>query len=254
MQTKLADLSQANNDMSNLLAGTGIATVFVDHRLRILRFTPAATRIINLIQGDVGRPVGHIVSNLVGYNHLVEDVQTVLDTLIPQETDVQIAEGKWYSMRILPYRTMDNVIEGVVITFVDITEKKQSHALLEQAHGQLRLVQVARDSKDAVVVHALDGSLMAWNPAAERLFGWTEAEALTMRLGDKIPENRGAEELEAMRRCAIGDNQTPHRTKRLTRDGKTLDVGLTASPLIDTDDQCYAIAASIRLIQQENAP
>ena len=80
LQTKVADLSRANNDMNNLLAGTGIGTVFVDHQLRILRFTPAATRIINLILSDVGRPVGHIVSNLVGYDRLVADAQAVLDT------------------------------------------------------------------------------------------------------------------------------------------------------------------------------
>ncbi|MEI6877231.1 MAG: CheR family methyltransferase, partial [Spirochaetota bacterium] len=85
LQTKVGDLSRANNDMSNLLAGTGIATVFVDHRLRILRFTPTLTRIINLIISDVGRPVSHIVSNLVGYDSLPEDAQAVLDSLIPRE-------------------------------------------------------------------------------------------------------------------------------------------------------------------------
>ena len=122
LQTKVADLSRANNDMNNLLAGTGIGTVFVDQQLRILRFTPAATRIINLIQTDVGRPVGHIVSNLVGYDRLVEDVQAVLDTLVPKEVEVQTTAGDWYLMRIQPYRTLDNVIEGAVITFVDITE------------------------------------------------------------------------------------------------------------------------------------
>ena len=76
LQTKVADLSRANNDMNNLLAGTGIGTLFVDQQLRIPRFTPAATQVINLIQTDVGRPVGHIVSNLVGYDRLVEDVQS----------------------------------------------------------------------------------------------------------------------------------------------------------------------------------
>ena len=125
LQTKVADLSRANNDMNNLLAGTGIGTVFVDHQLRILRFTPAATQIINLILSDVGRPVGHIVSNLVGYDRLVADVQAVLDTLIPKEVEVQTQAGEWYTMRILPYRTLDNVIEGAVITFVDITEARQ---------------------------------------------------------------------------------------------------------------------------------
>jgi two-component system CheB/CheR fusion protein len=254
LQTKLADLSQANNDMSNLLAGTGIATVFVDHHLRILRFTPATTRIINLIQGDVGRPVGHIVSNVVGYNHLVKDVQAVLDTLIPQETDVQITDGRWYTMRILPYRTIDNVIEGVVITFVDITEKKQAHAVLQQANEQLRLAVISRDSQDAIVVQTLDGRLTAWNPAAVRLFGWSEAEALTMQLRDMIPEDLHQQELESIRRCATGGIQTPYLTRRLTKDGQSLAVGLTASSLIDADGRCYALAAIVRPTQRENAP
>jgi two-component system, chemotaxis family, CheB/CheR fusion protein len=133
LQAKVADLSRVNNDMNNLLAGSGIATVFVDHQLRILRFTPAATRLINLILADVGRPVGHIVSNLKGYDRLPQDVQAVLDTLLPKEAQVQTAEGKWYAMRILPYRTLDNVIEGAVITFVDITDRK----LAEDARREL---------------------------------------------------------------------------------------------------------------------
>src|SRR5664280_3411589 len=83
LQVRVVDLSRANNDMNNLLAGTGIGTVFVDHELRILRFTPAATQVINLILSDVGRPVGHVASNLVGYDHLVADAQAVLDTLLP---------------------------------------------------------------------------------------------------------------------------------------------------------------------------
>jgi two-component system CheB/CheR fusion protein len=122
LQNKVADLSRVNNDMNNLLAGTGIGTIFVDHQLHILRFTPTATRIINLIPSDVGRPVSHIVSNLVGYERLLADTQAVLDTLIPKEVDVQTTAGTWYSMHIQPYRTLDNVIEGAVITFVDITE------------------------------------------------------------------------------------------------------------------------------------
>ncbi|MDQ1277307.1 MAG: two-component system, chemotaxis family, CheB/CheR fusion protein [Thermodesulfobacteriota bacterium] len=139
LQTKVADLSRANNDMNNLLAGTGIATVFVDHGLHILRFTPAATRIINLILSDVGRPVGHIVSNLVGYNRLVADVEGVLDTLIPKEVEVQTQAGDWYSLRIQPYRTLGNVIEGAVITFVDITEMKKIRDELRKANERLRL-------------------------------------------------------------------------------------------------------------------
>jgi two-component system, chemotaxis family, CheB/CheR fusion protein len=116
-----------------LLAGTSIATVFVDMRLCILRFTPTATRIINLIVSDVGRPVGHVVSNLVGYDSLVSDVQAVLNTLVPHEVDVQTVGGKWYSLRILPYRTLDHVIEGAVITFIDISEVKKVRDALQKA-------------------------------------------------------------------------------------------------------------------------
>lgn len=249
LQNKLIDLSQANNDMSNLLAGTGIATIFVDHRLCILRFTPAATRIINLLQVDIGRPVGHIVSNMLGYSSLVDDVQSVLATLIPKELEVQTGEGKWYTMRILPYRTLDNVIEGAVLTFVDITEMKKSHALLREAHDQLRLAGIARDSQDAIAVLNMDGSILAWNPAAQRLFGWTEGEASAMNIRDMIPEDMQAQELENMRRAAAGDLPGPYETRRMTKDGRALSVWLTASCLADEAGHVYAMAVTQRIVQ-----
>jgi len=100
LQQNVTELSRANNDMNNLLAGTGVGTVFVDHQMRIRRFTPTATQLINLIQTDVGRPVGHIVSNLLGYDRLLTDTQAVLDTLIPKELEVQTKAGDWYLMLI----------------------------------------------------------------------------------------------------------------------------------------------------------
>jgi two-component system CheB/CheR fusion protein len=130
LHTKVLDLSRANNDMNNLLAGTGIGTVFVDHCLRILRFTPSAPADHQPDPGDVGRAVGHIVSNLVGYDRLVADVQGVLEYPDPQGGGRPQTAGKWYTMRIQPYRTLDNVIEGAVISFVDITETVR--------HGSLR--------------------------------------------------------------------------------------------------------------------
>lgn len=138
LQTKVADLSRANNDMNNLLAGTGIGTIFVDYQLRILRFTPDSTYIINLILSDLGRPVDHIVSNLLGYDSMAEDVKTVLNTLMPKEMEVQTKTGMWYTMRIQPYRTLDNIIEGAVITFVDISERKKAEEELKQATDELK--------------------------------------------------------------------------------------------------------------------
>jgi two-component system CheB/CheR fusion protein len=140
LQTKVADLSRANNDMNNLLAGTGIATVFVDHQLRILRFTPKATQIIHLIVSDVGRPVNHIVSKLKEYDRLAADIRSVLDTLISKTVEVQTAAGAWYTMRIQPYRTLENVIEGAVLTFVDISEMKLVKEALDESEQQLKAV------------------------------------------------------------------------------------------------------------------
>ncbi len=125
LAAKVADLSKVNNDINNLLSGTGIATVFVNHQQQIIRFTPTAIELINLIPADVGRPVNHILTNLSSYNDLSSDIQSVLDYLIPKTIEVQTVKGDWYRMNILPYRTMDNVIEGAVINFVDITELRK---------------------------------------------------------------------------------------------------------------------------------
>jgi len=128
LQAKIAGLTRANNDMNNLMIGTGMGTVFLGPDLHILRFTPDAARLINLIPSDVGRPVGHLASNLVGYDSLVADVQAVMDTLVPKELEVRTKEGNWYTLSIQLYRTLDNVIEGAVISFVDISNTKRAEA------------------------------------------------------------------------------------------------------------------------------
>jgi two-component system CheB/CheR fusion protein len=134
LQGKVSELSRSNNDMNNLLAGTGVGTLFVDHQLRIRRFTPTAVRTIHLIPTDVGRPLAHVVGNLSAYDHLVEDVQRVLETLVPEDIVIQAKDGPWFLMRIRPYRTLENVIEGAVITFVDITEIERARVMGRAGH------------------------------------------------------------------------------------------------------------------------
>ncbi|MFA6014215.1 MAG: chemotaxis protein CheB [Gallionellaceae bacterium] len=176
LQIKVTDLSRANNDMNNLLGGTGVGTVFVDHQLRILRFTPEARLIINLISGDEGRPVSHIVSNLVAYDHLLSDVQKVLDTLIPKQADVQTTAGKWYTMRILPYRTLDNVIEGAVITFVDITEMMETRAALFKA-GALQRAIFNSANFSSIATDAM-GVIQIFNVGAEHMLGYAAVDVM----------------------------------------------------------------------------
>ena len=125
---KIEDLSRANDDMKNLLDSTRIATLFLDNQLRIRRFTSEATKIINLIQSDVGRPVSHIVGNLE-QDTLSRDAQEVLDSLVLKERAVRTKDGRWYLNRVIPYRTLDNVIDGVVITFTDFTAQKTAESI-----------------------------------------------------------------------------------------------------------------------------
>ena len=132
LQQNIEQLSRANNDMNNMLAGTGIGTLFVDQKLRIQRFTPAVTEIMNLIPTDVGRPLGDIAQRLTGSVDVVSAATSVLDTLNTVETQVRTADERVYMMRAQPYRTLDNVIEGAVLTFVDVTEQRRLQAALDE--------------------------------------------------------------------------------------------------------------------------
>jgi two-component system, chemotaxis family, CheB/CheR fusion protein len=250
LNTKVTDLSRSNNDMNNLLAGTGIGTIFVDHDLNILRFTPAVTRIINLIASDVGRPVGHIVSNMKTYNSLVEDIENVLETLIPKEIEVMTSDEKTYLMRIQPYRTLENVIEGAVISFVDITEIQLIRERLDKANELSRLAVVVRDSSDAIIVENLDGKIIAWNPGAQRLYGWSEEEALQMTSKQRIPKELQEKDTEQMKKLSHSNTLETYKTKRLSKDGSIIEIHIIASALITESGNIYAFTTTERPIKR----
>lgn len=244
LQNKVADLSQAVNDMNNLLAGTGIGTIFVDQQMHILRFTPQVTQVINLIPTDVGQPVGHIVSNLLGYDRLVEDIKEVLNTLAPKDIEVQTKKGVWYLLRIRPYRTTEDVIKGAVITFTDINEIKKAEDIIKEAKSIRRLAAVVYDARDAIILQDLEGHITAWNPGAERIYSWSEAEALTMNISSLIPESRKEEELATLKKLKNAEVLEPYRTQRLAKDGRIVNVWLTATSLVDEAGKVYAIATT----------
>ncbi|MEE4136908.1 MAG: chemotaxis protein CheB [Desulforhopalus sp.] len=227
LQTKVADLSRANNDMNNLLAGTGIATVFVDRRLRILRFTPTATKIINLIQSDIGRPLTHFVSNLPSYGNLKEDTQAVLDTLVPKELELRSSEGRWYTMRIQPYRTMDHVIEGAVLTFTDITATHRYQEALRVNEERLRIALKAA----SISVFNQDLNLRyTWvhNPYP----GYTEEQIIGKTDADLLPGQEAAA-LTAIKQQVLENGIGARQNVRTTLAGNTVVYDLTVEPLQD---------------------
>jgi two-component system CheB/CheR fusion protein len=135
LEHKINELQAVNDDIRNLFNSAEIASVFVDNELKVRRFTEQAKRIINLIDFDVGRPLSHLVTNLA-YDDLIEDVKEVPKTLETKEREVETEDGTWYKMRIIPYRTVDNRIDGAILTFFSIHEQKMAQKRIEAARNE----------------------------------------------------------------------------------------------------------------------
>ena len=243
LQAKIDELERANNDIRNLLISTEIATVFLDTELLIRRFTPATAQLLHLLETDIGRPIRDFALRFTDQT-LLRDVGRVLDQLTPVETEIRSEEGRWYLRRILPYRTADNQIEGVAVTFVDITGRMQSEA---QAR---RLATVLRDSNDAILLLDFDGRITSWNSGAEQLYGYTEAEALALTIGDLVPEDERAGREQLLRAVARGEELQSFEARGITKGGRLLDVWSTITPLTDARGQPTEVAMTSRDITE----
>jgi two-component system CheB/CheR fusion protein len=242
LNSRVSDLSSISNDMNNLLAASGIGTIFVDLQLCIRRFTPAATQFINLIVTDVGRPLAHLVSNFIGYDRLLDDVRSVLDTLQPADVEVQAATGASYRMRIRPYRTTENVIDGAVLTFTEVTELKVARVAIEEANAVRALSRAVSDARDAVIVQDLQGRILGWNAGAVRIYGWSAAEAQAMSIERLIPAAARADARSMVQRLSRNEVLQPLRVQRTTKAGKAVTLTLTATALLDAQGAVYAIS------------
>jgi two-component system, chemotaxis family, CheB/CheR fusion protein len=239
LQENLRALEVANNDLNNLLASTHIPTVFLDRELRIKRFTAPATRLFNLIASDVGRPLCDITGHS-DMNTLLHDVRAVLADLAPVEREVESDSGEHYLRRVLPYRTTDDRIEGVVVTFVDVTAMRRS------AERERRLAAVMQSSHDAVLIFDFEGKLFGWNRGAEALYGYDSEQALKMNVSVLIPDAAREAQRQAMERVRQGADLIDFASSRRTRAGAIVHVSVTASLLRDETDRPIAIATTER--------
>lgn len=227
LHEKVQDLETASNDMANLFNSTEIATVFLDPSLRIKRFTPATTRLFNLIATDVGRPIGDIAKTFTD-DRLLRDAQQLMEDLTTREQEVHTEAGRWYARRLMPYRTLDNRIDGVVITFVDITDRKQAADAVVQ-----RLAAIVESAVDAIFSTDLDGTTRTWNRGAERLYGYTSDEAVGRSVKMLVPTDRIEQWNRIMDQLARGASLEPIETEGLRKDGQRVALAITASPLRD---------------------
>lgn len=242
---KVEELSQANSDMQNLMDATRIATIFLDRELRIMRFTPAAVALFNLIPGDLGRPLTDMATQL-DYPQLGDDARRVLERLVPIEREVGQSDGGWFLARLMPYRTHEDRIAGVVFTFIDITERKQAEEV------RMWLSAVVSSSSDAIISFALDETILSWNTGAHKLFGFTPEEAIGQPMS-MLQGERSEEHLRMLAEVAAGRSVEIVDTVRRRKDGGRVHVALTASPIRDAGGRLLAGTALARDIGAQRA-
>lgn len=210
--------ARAHDDLQNFLVASEIATVFVDRGLWIQRFTPRAAGIFNLIATDVTRSLFDITHRL-DYPQLEADVRQVFESLQPIEREVASIDGRWFLARILPYRSSDDRIEGVVLNFIDVTTLRQAEQTMRAGEEQLELL---FDSSADYIIIILDaqGRITRWNKGAEHALGFTEAEA-TGQPCDIIftPEDRAAGAPAEEKRCARQNGRAEDERWHMHKDG-----------------------------------
>jgi two-component system CheB/CheR fusion protein len=227
LQNKNDELSVVNNDMKNLLESIDIPTIFLDNNLFIKRFTFHAAKVVNLISSDIGRPISHIATNFK-YDKFIEDTKEVLRTLVYKEIEMQTNDARWYHMRILPYRTTSNVIDGVVITFSDINKLKNTAEEVNKLNSDIQLgreyadniIDTVRESllildKDLKVISANRSFYKTFNTSLEKTVG-----KFIYDLDDKnweIPQLRKLLEKIIPKRKVFEDYEVEYNSKNAGR-------------------------------------
>ena len=237
-------LTRLNSDMQNFLESTQIATIFLDRDLRIKGFTPAITTVFHLRETDNGRPITEIVTRLA-YGDLQSDVKAVLTTLTVIEREVQIPDiGATFIMHIRPYNTVDRIVDGVVITFVDITERRRAEESLRE---HAAIVEFAHD---ALIGIDLEGHVRTWNPGANRLFGYAKTEAIGQPISFLASADRASEQATVMDQALKGGVPEPIELRYRRQDGTAVDVELAVRPIRGADDGVIGVAVTARNISE----
>ncbi|MBL0727191.1 PAS domain S-box protein [Piscinibacter sp. HJYY11] len=251
LKSKVDELGHANSDMHNLMDATAIATVFLDRQLRITRYTPSAVSLFHLIATDVGRPLADLTSPL-RYPTLGADAKSALETLTTVEREVGERGGHWYLARIRPYRTIDDRIAGVVLTFVDITDRKRSQEALLNADARFRAI--VNQATVGVVQLDLEGRLTFANERMCQLLGYAESELMgadvaTLVHPDDLP-------LHQQRMSRLLHQHEPFEIEKrlLRRDGSELWVHNSVTCLPDAHGHVEAtIAVCVDITERKRA-
>jgi two-component system CheB/CheR fusion protein len=237
-------LRRLNSDLQNLMDSTQIATLFLDAQLRVTGFTTGLGAVFHLRASDRGRPITEIAAR-IAYPDLEADVSQVLRSLEPIERVLRGLTGSaTYLLRMRPYRSVDNVIDGVVLTFFDITEREVHQA--ERAN----LAAIVDSSQDVIIGYAPDGTITTWNPGAERVLGYSAAQIVGRSLSLLLPVG-GEDQWPALLAACTHRNGTVRlETTWQRQDGRTLAIDVSCSAIVDAAGQVVSGAAIARDVSE----
>src|SRR5262249_916556 len=222
LKAKLESTSRAHSDLQNLMASVDFGTLFVDTGLRIKRFTPRVAELFNITPSDENRPITDFTHQF-DYDDLVGDVRTVLEKLTPMEHEIRTHSGHWYLMRARPYRTVDDKIDGVVISFVDTTDRRKVEEALRRSEASLlqekRLVDLSREP---IFVWDFDGDILEWNRGSEDLYGYRRDEALGKRKDQLLKTSVPGSSFEQLKQELLCKGSWAGEVKHTAKDGRVL--------------------------------
>ncbi len=240
LQGKNDTLARLNNDLQNLMESTQIATLFLDTALHVTGFTSGMGQVFHLREGDRGRPITEIATR-VHYSQLQDDVKQVLRTLSPVERVLRGGDGvPTYLLRARPYRTVDNVIDGTVLTFVDITERE------EQEAERARLAAIVEWSKEAIIGYSLDGTITSWNAGAERVLGYQPRTVIGQSLAMLLPAGQDGQFQRLLAACADPEGVSKFEGTWRRQNGSTVAIDLSCSPVKDASGNVVVGSAIAR--------
>lgn len=241
---KIEEAEAARADLANMLASTRIAMIFLDRELRIRSFTSAACEIFRLVDTDVDRPISDVRCDLA-YETLEEDAHSVIDDLTPLEREVESTDGRRFSIRVSPYRSDRDAIEGVVFSFIDVTRLKAAEA------RERWLATVVEESNDAVMLIDPDGIVIEWNRGAERMYGYAREEIVGRSFDVLLADGTAEKARTLLDRWRGGPTLESFETRRRRSTATVLDVSVTLTPVRDPAGAIRAFAMTDRDITSQ---
>ncbi len=226
MANRNAELTRLNSDIVNLQSSINIPILLLGRDLSIRRFTQPAEKLFNLLTNDIGRPLG-VVKHKLDFPELENLVSEVIGNVVGQNRQVQDKDGRWFLLRVRPYMTLENKVDGAVLVLIDITDLKRAE------EAKARLAAIVESSEDAIIGEDLNGIITDWNRGAEKLFGYAAAEAIgqpiTILMSPKDPD----QERRVMEKIRRGESVAYYETIGRGKEGKSFDIWLTVSPVFD---------------------